>query len=89
MRLFYRDLSACKQTLIISCHVKPVLYQKKSLETHLSGKIRELQCIANKYGGYCSLGLGVIVQNNMTVFLQIPVLSVKRKRKKRCKRDIT
>lgn len=51
---------------------------KKSLEPHFSAKIRELQCIADKYGEYFKAG--VTVQINVTVSLQIPVLSVKIKK---------
>lgn len=60
---------------------------KKSLEPHFSAKIRELQCIADKYSEYFKAG--VTVQINVTVSLQIPVLSVKIKKRDVCKPDIT
>lgn len=40
---------------------------KKSLEPHFSAKIRELQCIADKYGEYFKAG--VTVQNQRDSFL--------------------
>lgn len=60
---------------------------KKSLEPHFSGKIRELQWIADKYGEY--FRAGVTVQINVTVSLQIPVLSVKIKIKKEMFANLT